>query len=48
MAPRELSVWAHVVDFAIVRNVPLVPVVLELALDENIVDFGASSVWEIN
>jgi hypothetical protein len=33
-APRELDAWRHVVELAISRNVPLVPVVLEAELDE--------------
>jgi gluconate kinase len=33
-APRELEAWNRVVDLAVSRNVPLVPVVLEAAPDE--------------
>jgi gluconate kinase len=32
--PRELEAWRHVVDLAIARKVPLVPVVLEAAPEE--------------
>lgn len=35
-APREVAAWAHVVDLAIIRDVPLVPIVLEVAPDENV------------
>jgi broad-specificity NMP kinase len=34
--PREESAWKHVVALAMARNVPLVPVVLELSADENV------------
>jgi hypothetical protein len=34
--PREEVAWKHVVELAIARSVPLVPVVLELAAEENI------------
>jgi gluconate kinase len=33
-APREIEAWNRVVDLAVSRNVPLVPVVLEAAPDE--------------
>jgi gluconate kinase len=33
-APREIEAWNCVVDLAVSRNVPLVPVVLEAAPDE--------------
>lgn len=32
---RERQAWDHVVDLAIARSVPLVPVVLEASFDEN-------------
>lgn len=32
---REREAWDHVVDLAIARSVPLVPVVLEASFDEN-------------
>jgi broad-specificity NMP kinase len=35
-SPREESAWKHVVELAITRNVPLVPVVLEISADENV------------
>ncbi len=35
-APRELQAWHHVVDLALSRGVPLVPVVLEVEATENI------------
>jgi gluconate kinase len=35
-APREREAWRHVVELAMSRNVPLVPVVLEVAAEENI------------
>jgi broad-specificity NMP kinase len=34
--PREELAWKHVVALAMARNVPLVPVVLELSADENV------------
>lgn len=34
-APRELEAWRHVVELAIARSVSLVPVVLELSIEEN-------------
>lgn len=34
-SPREREAWNHVVDLAIARQVPLIPVVLEVALAEN-------------
>ncbi len=33
-APREVEAWRHVVELAVSRGVPLVPVVLEAAPDE--------------
>jgi broad-specificity NMP kinase len=33
-APRELEAWSHVVELAMSRNVPLVPVVLEATAEE--------------
>lgn len=33
--PRERLAWNHVVDLAIARNAPLVPVVLEAEFEEN-------------
>jgi broad-specificity NMP kinase len=35
-APLELEAWQHIVDLAMVRRVPLVPVVLEATPEENI------------
>jgi len=35
-APREVEAWHHVVDLALSRGVPLVPVVLEVEAAENI------------
>lgn len=34
-APRERQAWNHVVDLAMARNAPLVPVVLEAEFQEN-------------
>lgn len=33
--PHEVDAWRHVVELAIARNVPLVPVVLDLSVEEN-------------
>jgi hypothetical protein len=33
-APRELEAWRHVVELAMSRNVPLVPIVLEATPEE--------------
>src|SRR5262249_50019631 len=33
-APREIKAWSYVVELAISRNVPLIPVVLEATSDE--------------
>ncbi len=35
-SPREVQAWAHIVDLAIKREVPLVPVVLTAELAENV------------
>jgi len=32
--PREIKAWSHVVELAISRNVPLIPIVLEATSDE--------------
>ncbi len=34
-APHEIEAWRHVVELAISRRIPLVPVVLEVAPEEN-------------
>lgn len=34
-APREVKAWGHVVDLAMQRQVPLMPVVLQLSPEEN-------------
>lgn len=34
-APREREAWNHVVDLAIARNVPLIPIVLVADIEEN-------------
>jgi gluconate kinase len=34
-SPRELEAWKHVVDLAVVRQVPLVPIVLVVEIEEN-------------
>lgn len=33
---REVEAWSHVVDLAVARGVPLVPVVLDIAPEENV------------
>jgi hypothetical protein len=33
-APREREAWRHVVELAMSRNVPLIPIVLQAAADE--------------
>ncbi len=35
-APREQQAWAHGVELAIARHVPLVPIVLQVDLQENL------------
>jgi broad-specificity NMP kinase len=34
--PREELVWKHVVELAVAREVPLIPIVLEVAVEENV------------
>jgi hypothetical protein len=35
-SPREVTAWAHVVELAISRDAPLIPVILQVELSENI------------
>ena len=35
-APREQEAWAHVVELAMARQVPMVPIVLQVDLGENL------------
>ena len=41
-APRELKAWEHIVELAVSRDVPLVPVVLEAQAEENIRRLGSA------